>query len=146
MNYITFEIKETRDGQFILYLCNHLHQKVYEKIRSSSLDKVVHNLKEEMRVRSNHMTALNDQVDVIEFFDSIEIKYPDAHKETFPTNWNDPLELYGQYKLELNKPGFDLERERMNLMVLLKKQSPKRIWQNRLKLVAERISKRERVE
>jgi hypothetical protein len=143
MHYVTFTIKEKRDGQFVLLLRNHLHKKVYEKFRSKNLNAVFNRLKEGMKLRSDHMTVLNAHVAVLEFFDRLEIKYPDAYEETFPENWNDPLDLYGQYRWELDKPGFDLIRERANLMVMLKKHSPEWIWQNRLKLVAESILKSE---
>ena len=143
MNYVTFKIEETRNGQFVLFLHNHLQKKVFEKFRSSDLAEVFKRLKEEMKVRSDHMTALNDHASVLEFFNSIEMKYPDANEETFPKNWNDPLDLYGQYRWELEKPGFDLNRERKNIIMLLKKHGSKWIWQNRLKLITESILRNE---
>ena len=66
-----------------------------------------------------------------------------SSKETFPEGWTDPLDLYGQYRQELDKPGFDLDRERADLQVLLDKKGPEWVWQYRLKLVAERIFIRE---
>jgi hypothetical protein len=44
MNYVTFKIKETRDGQFILKLHNHHQGKVYEHFRSRNLDEVMDKL------------------------------------------------------------------------------------------------------
>ena len=138
MNYVTFKIKETRDGQFILNLHNHHQQKVYENFRSRNLDEVVGKLKKEMECRRQYMNALSNYAPVMDGIDQLESKYSDASKETFPEGWTDPLDLYGAYGQELDKPGFDLDRERADLQVLLDEKGPEWVWQYRLRLVAER--------
>jgi hypothetical protein len=139
MNYVTFRIKETKDGQFVLYLHNHAQEKVYEQLRSKNLDEVVEKLKKEMAKRQRFMNALSNYAPVMGRMDRLEAKYPDAQAEAFPEGWTDPLELYGQYRQELDKPGFNLGRERTDLQKLLDEKGPEHIWQYRLKLVAERV-------
>ena len=66
MNYVTFKIKETRDGDFVLYLHNHHQHKVYEKFRSRSLDEVVGKLKKVMEFRRRFMNALSNYSPVLD--------------------------------------------------------------------------------
>jgi hypothetical protein len=60
MNYCTFTIKETREGEFILFLYNHSREIVSERFRSQNLDEVVGRLKEEMKHRKGFMGALGN--------------------------------------------------------------------------------------
>ena len=143
MNYVTFKIKETRDGQFVLYLHNHHQQKVYEHFRSRNLDEVVDKLKGQIEYRRHFMNALGNFAPVMGFMDKLEAKYPDAQAEAFPEGWTDPLDLYGQYRQELMKLGADLDQERADLQQLLDKHGPEWVWQYRLKLVGERVFIRE---
>ena len=137
MNYVTFRIKETKDGQFILSLHNHAKKLVAEQCRSKNLDEVVERLKKGMNYRTHFNNALGNYAPVFGFMDKLEARFPEAGAEAFPDGWNDPLELYGQYRQELMKPGVD--RERSDLQDLLDKRGPEWVWQYRLKLVAERV-------
>jgi hypothetical protein len=139
MHYVTFRIKETKDGEFVLYLHNHPQQKVYEQVRSKNLDEVVDTLKKEMERRKHFNNALSNYTPVFGFMDKLEARFPDAGAEAFPDGWTDPLELYGQYRKELMKRGADLERERADLQGLLGKRGPEWVWQYRLKFVVERV-------
>jgi hypothetical protein len=139
MNYVTFKIKETTDGDFVLYLHNHHLQKVYEHFRSKNLEEVVAKLKGQMEYRKHFMNALSNYAPVMGFMDKLEAKYQDASKETFPEGWTDPLDLYGAYRREVDRPGFDLKQERADLQGLLDKNGPEWVWQNRRRLVAERV-------
>lgn len=143
MNYVTFRIKETRDGQFILKLYNHHQEKLYENFRSRDLDEVVGKLKKEMEYRKRLINAMDNYAPVMDAIDRLESEYLDANKETYPVGWTDPLELYGAYRKELNKPGVDLDKERADLQELLDKKGPEWVWGNRRRLVGERVFIRE---
>jgi hypothetical protein len=138
-HYVTFRIEETTDGQFVLYLHNHSQQKVFETLRSKNLDEVVDKLKKEMKYRHAFTSALGNYAPVMGFMDRLEAKYPDAQTETFPKGWKDPLDLYGEYRHELEDPRFDLDGERADLLKILDKEGPEWVWKYRLKLVAERV-------
>ena len=60
MNYCTFTIKETREGEFILFLYNHSREIVFERFRSQDLDEVVTRLKEDMKYRRGFKGALSN--------------------------------------------------------------------------------------
>jgi hypothetical protein len=45
MNYVTFAKKETRSGEFVVFLHNYSQKLVSEKFRSKDLDEVVNKLK-----------------------------------------------------------------------------------------------------
>ena len=45
MNNVTFNIIESPDGEFILYLRNRGQKKIYEQFKSKSIDAVVKELK-----------------------------------------------------------------------------------------------------
>jgi hypothetical protein len=139
MNYVTFRIKETKDGEFVLYLHNHAKNLVAEQCRSRNLDEVVDKLKKGMNYRTHFNNALGNYTPVFRFMDELEARFPDAGAEAFPDGWTDPLELYGQYRKELMKLGADLDRERSDLQELLDKHGPEWVWQYRLKLAAERV-------
>jgi len=139
MHYVTFRIKEIKDGQFVLYLHNHPQQKVYEQLRSKNLDDIIDKLKKGMNYRRRFTNALSNYAPVMGEIDKLEAKYPDAQKETFPEGWKDPLNLYGQYRNELKEPRFDLDREREDLQKFLDEKGPDYVWKYRLKLVAERV-------
>ena len=89
------------------------------------------------------MNAMGNYAPVMGFIDKLEARFPDAGAEAFPDEWTDPLELYGQYRKELMKPGADLDRERAGLQELLDKHNPEWVWKYRLKLVAERVFMRD---
>jgi hypothetical protein len=139
MHYVTFRIEETRDGEFVLYTHNHSQKKVFETLRSKNLDEVVDKLKDRMNYRHAFTSALRNYAPVWGFRDQLEAKYPDAQKETFPEDWKDPLDLYGDYRHELEDPRFDLDRERADLLKLLDEKGPEWVWKYRLKVVAERV-------
>ena len=139
MNHVTFRIKETKDGQFVLYLHNHGQEKVYEELRSKNLDEVVDKLKKEMERRMHFNNALSNYTPVLRYMDELETKFPQAKSQEFPKDLTDPLKLYGVYLQELIHPRVDLERERADLKELLNKKGPEHVWQYRLKLVAERV-------
>jgi hypothetical protein len=143
MHYVTFRIKETKDGQFVLYIHNHAQEKVYEQLRSKNLDEVVEKLKKEMEYRRRFVNALSNYVPVMGAIDELEAKYPDAQAEIYPEDWTDPLALYGEYRQELKEPRYDLNRERGDLQKLLDEKGPKYVWQYRLRLVAERVFMRD---
>ncbi len=71
MNYCTFTINETREGEFILFLYNHSREIVFERFRSQDLDEVVSRLKEEMKNRKGFIGALNN-MGFISFLDEGE--------------------------------------------------------------------------
>ncbi|UCE52542.1 MAG: hypothetical protein JSV31_25335 [Desulfobacterales bacterium] len=139
MSYVTFKIIETRGGEFVLFLHNHLQKLVTEKFRSQNLEEVVDSLKKEMRYRKHFMGALSNYIPVLNIIDSFSEKYPDASSEEFPEGWTDPLELYGCYLQELKTADLHLDKERNYLLELLKKYDPQWVWNHRIKLVAERI-------
>ena len=60
MNYCTFTINETREGEFILFLYNHSREVVFERFRSKNLDEVVSRLKEDMKYRRGFRGALSN--------------------------------------------------------------------------------------
>jgi hypothetical protein len=60
MNYVTFKINETQEGEFILFLYHHTREIVSERFRSNDLDEVVCKLKEEMDHRKAFMGALSN--------------------------------------------------------------------------------------
>jgi hypothetical protein len=107
------------------------------------LNEVIGKFKREMEHRRHFMNALGNYASVIGFIEQLEAKYPDAQAEAFPEGWNDPLDLYGHYRHELDKPGVHLKQERADLQQLLDKHGPEWVWQYRLKLVAERVFIRE---
>ena len=95
MHYVTFRIKETKDGQFVLYLHNHAQEKVYEQLRSKNLDEVLDKLKKGMDYRRHFNNALGNYTPVFRYMDELEAKFPEAQSQKFPEEWTDPLELYG---------------------------------------------------
>ena len=66
-------------------------------------------------------------------------KYPSGNDEAYPAGWADSLELYGVYLWELIEPDMDLDNERIDLQGLIDKKGPEWVWENRQRLVAERI-------
>ena len=139
MNYVTFKIIETRKGEFVLFLHNHSQKLISQVIRSQNLDEVVERLKKEMDYRKRFMSALSNYGPVLNIIDELDEKYPDGATEKFPEDWEDPLELYGCYARELAMPGFDSNKERVDLLGLLAEHSPQWVWDRRISLVAERI-------
>ena len=138
-NYVTFKIIETRDGEFVLYLHNHDQKLIDEQHRSTDLDEIVDKLKDKIRYRKHFMGALNNFVPVLQARDKLEDKYPDGKGKGFPVGWTNPLDLYGVYQCELIEPGLDLDKERSDLQGLVDEKGPEYVWENRRRLVAERI-------
>jgi hypothetical protein len=136
MHYVTFKIIETKGREFILYLHNHSQKLISEKCRSENLDEIVEVLKKEMKYRKHFMNALNNYIPVLNRIDYLKQKYPDGRNERFPDEWTDPLKLYGCYANELVNSK---DKERQELIKLLDTHSPKWIWENRMRLVAERL-------
>jgi hypothetical protein len=139
MGYVIFKIIETRSGEFVLYLHNHSQKLVSEQFRSKDLDQVVNRLKGGMEYRKHFMNALGNYAPVLSIIEDLEEQYSDSAAEKYPEKWADPLELYGSYIQSLITPGLDLDKERSDLRSLLEKHSPEWVWDNRLRLVAERI-------
>jgi hypothetical protein len=138
-NYVTFKIIETRDGEFVLHLHNHEQKLISEQHRSGDLDEVVDKLKEKIDYRRHFMNAMNNYAPVMEAYDKLEDNYPDGKGEDYPVEWTDPLDLYGVYLWELVEPDLDLDKERSDLQGLIVEKGPEYVWENRQRLVAERI-------
>ena len=85
------------------------------------------------------MNALNNHAPVMEAYDKLVGNYPDGKGEGFPVGWIDPLDLYGVYLCELIEPGLNLDKERSDLQELIDEKGPEYVWENRQRLVAERI-------
>jgi len=83
--------------------------------------------------------ALQNYAPVLQARDKLEDKYPTGKGEDYPVGWTDPLDLYGVYQCELIEPGLDLNKERTDLQNLIDKKGPEYVWENRQRLVAERI-------
>ena len=81
------------------------------------------------------MNALSNYIPVLEIIDGFE----DKNEEEFPTAWTDPLQLYGRYLEELKAETCGMEEERRELCGLLQKKAAEWVWENRRRLVAERI-------
>jgi hypothetical protein len=143
MHYVTFRIKETKGGDFVLYLHNHAQEKVYEQLRSKNLEEVLDKLKKGMDYRRHFNNALGNYTPVFRYMDELGAKFPEAPSQKFPEDWTDPLDLYGVYLQELIHPRVDLGRERADWQELLNKKGPEYVWQCRLRLVAERVYMRD---
>lgn len=139
MNYVTFKIVETQSGEFVLFLHNHAKKLISEQFRSENLEEVVNRLKGKMEYRRHFMNALGNYMPVLGITEELKEKCADGAAEEFPAGWSDPLELYGSYIKDLVTPGLDLDKERIDLLSLLEKHSPEWVWENRMRLVAERI-------
>lgn len=135
-NNVTFNIEETPEGEFALYLHNHGQKHVSEQCRSKDLDKVVKKLKEEMNYRRHFNNAMYNYMPVFNRIDELCDKYPEVSKEQFPEDWGDPLELYGCFADELIAEGMDLDYERDQLSNLMKDHTVEWVWDNRRRLVA----------
>ena len=92
MNYVTFRIKETKDGQFVLYLHNHAQEKVYEQLRSKNLDEVVEKLKKEMEHRRHFNKLLATTPPFSDTWMSWRLNSrkpsPKSSPKTGPTPWS----------------------------------------------------------
>ena len=139
MNYVTFKIIETQDGEFVLSLHNHSKELVSEQFRSDNLDEVVNRLKREMKYRKHFMNALGNYSPVPKIIDDLTEKYTEGSAGAFPEGWTDPLELYGSYAQELITAKSHLKKERHELLSVLENQNPDWVWENRQRLIAERI-------
>ena len=136
MNYVTFKIIETQSWDFVLFLHNHDQKLISEKFRSKDIDEVVSKLKDEMNYRRHFMSAYSNYMPVFNIIENLKQKYPDGKNERFPENWKKVIELYGCYGKELDDSTYIESRE---IETLFKTKSPEWVWQNRTKLVAERL-------
>jgi len=136
MNYVTFKMIETKGGEFVMFLNNHSRKLVSEVCRSRDLDEVVSRLKKEMKYRKHFMNALSNYTPVLSKIDELKQKYPDGMQEQFPEGWERPLELYGCFGKELEDSTY---RESREIEKLLETKSSTWIWENRIRLVAERL-------
>jgi len=136
MNYVTFKMIETKGGEFVLFLNNHSQKLVSEVCRSRDIDTVVDRLKLEMKKRKHFMNALGNYAPVLNKIDELEDKYPEGMNEGFPEGWADPLELYGCFGKELEDLTY---RESREIEKLLKTKDAEWVWNNRRRLVAERL-------
>ncbi len=139
MNYVTFRIEETVEGEFVLFLHNHSLREVHEQIRSRNLDEVVAKLKDQMEYRRRFMNALGNHAPVMGIAEKLKAERSGTQDRPFPRNWTDPLELYGEYRRELEVRGADLDEERAELRVILDRHGPEYVWNSRRRLVAERL-------
>jgi hypothetical protein len=92
-----------------------------------------------MEYRKRFMNALSNHAPVMRIAERLESKHCGGKDETFPQDWTDPLELYGEYRKELELHGADLDEERAELRVLLDRHGPEYVWNSRRRLVAERV-------
>ena len=90
--------------------------------------------------KKHFQNALSNYLPVIGIIDEFDEKNgSDDSPERFPENWTDPLELYGQSLKELIVRNYALEEECDELEEFLDDHSPQYVWENRRRLVAERI-------
>ena len=100
-NNVTFNIKETPEGEFVLYLHNHGQKLVSEQCRSKNIDEVVAALKEKMNYRKHFNNAMGNYMPVINRINELCNKYPEGKEEQYPEDWGDPLDLYGCFAKEM---------------------------------------------
>jgi hypothetical protein len=55
---------------------------------------------------------------------------------TFPANWKDPMDLFGNLAQDLISAGHDLESERNNVREMVGKYGAQWVWDNRIRLVS----------
>lgn len=79
--------------------------------------------------------------EIFQILDQLTDDYPEALDEKFPSDWTDPLELYGCYRRSLEARNLDLEGERAAICDLMEtdRYTPSIVWHSRLNLVAQRI-------
>jgi hypothetical protein len=61
---------------------------------------------------------------------------PDFDQERYPAGWNDPLELYGRWRRQLDLPIFDPSIERMQARALAGRCGARWVWHHRHQIVA----------
>ena len=61
---------------------------------------------------------------------------PYADQERFPAEWQDPLELYGRWRRQLNWPIFDPSTERLQAGQLAGRYGAQWVWHHHHRLVA----------
>jgi hypothetical protein len=81
---------------------------------------------------SNYMPVLN-------IVHEIDRDPEDQIEETFPEHWQDPLELCGRCLRPLDLTETGMNDLRVDIILMLRDHSPKWIWENRCRLVAETI-------
>jgi hypothetical protein len=136
---VTFKIEETPEGEFVLYLNNHGQGLVTEEYCSKDLDEVVKVLKDKIDYRRHFDNAMDNYAPVMNHIDELCDKYPEVKDEEYPGDWEDPLELYGCLVQEMQVKGMDLDQERNALRKLMENHAPEWVWDNRRRLVAERL-------
>lgn len=61
---------------------------------------------------------------------------PCSQGERFPTDWKDPLDLYGRFRAELTTPVFDSTTERNEVNEMIRLHGAGWVWSNRHRLVS----------
>ena len=90
-------------------------------------------------INNRFKRALSNYIPVLNIIDGLGEIYPERHKEEYPEGWTDPLELYGCYLNELNLSKEQKAEEKISINKFLSRYSPKWVWENRMRLVAETI-------
>ena len=75
-------------------------------------------------IDSWHRTHLNGGV----------VDYHPRVSSNFPTDWTDPLDLYGNLLNELVASGHDLEAERKSIRTLIDRYGAQWVWDNRKRI------------
>ena len=85
--------------------------------------------------------VLGEYAEIFGIMNRLTDEYPGGLAESFPSKWEDPLDLYGCYRKSLEIHAVDLDQERAAVRELMSKErySPSTIWHARLNLVARRI-------
>jgi hypothetical protein len=142
MNGHTFMIVETEDGEFVLYRHIQSQELDIETYRSRDLDLVVEQIKQERGYRKHHNGGFNNYAPVLEGITSLTNKFPCHDKEDFPTDWTDPLDLYGCFLEELFSLEIEIESARKEIAELVFSKGAEWVWRNRKRLVAEKAHTR----
>ena len=61
---------------------------------------------------------------------------PWSPRGCFPTAWEDPLDLYGSFRVELTPMSFDASVERAYVRELIRLHGPGWVWSHRQRLVS----------
>lgn len=66
----------------------------------------------------------------------VAMDYLPSVKEKFPSEWKDPLDLFGDLTQELISCGHDMDVERDNVKTIIDKHGAQWAWDNRIRLVS----------
>jgi hypothetical protein len=91
------------------------------------------------RMAEGFKRALSNYLPVLKNIDDLDEKYPGKYKEEYPEGWTDPLELYGCYLNELHLTEEETAKERIAINEFIGRHNAKWVWENRMRLVAEKI-------